>query len=162
MMACVADQIIAAPFAVLGSIGVIGQLPNLNRLLKSLQIDYELYTAGEYKRTLTLFGENTEKGREKFREEIEEIHALFKEFVVRHRCEVDIKRIATGEHWYGLKALELKLIDALRTSDDYLREAAQTTDLYEVTYLRRRSMSERLLSPAFKVLDRLYGSLGQR
>ncbi len=161
MMACVADRIIAAPFAVLGSIGVVGQLPNFNRLLKDHQIDYELHTAGEYKRTLTIFGENTEKGREKFRAEIEEIHALFKEFVMQHRREADIKKVATGEHWYGLKALELKLVDELRTSDDYLREAAQSADLYELTYLRRRSIIEKLLSPAFKALGRLHRPPGQ-
>lgn len=161
LMACVADRIIAAPFAVLGSIGVVGQVPNFNRLLKNHQIDYELHTAGEYKRTLTVFGENTEKGREKFREELEEIHALFKEFVMRHRAAVDIKQVATGEHWYGLKALELKLVDELKTSDDYLREAAQSADLYEITYLRRRSMIEKLLSPAFKALDRPGRPLGQ-
>lgn len=147
LMACVAQRIIAAPFAILGSIGVVGQMPNFNRLLKSHDVDYELITAGEYKRTLTLFGENTEKGREKFREEIEITHALFKDFVRTHRPDVDIERVSTGEHWYGLQALELKLVDAVRTSDDYLRDASATADLYELTYIRKRRGLERILSP---------------
>jgi serine protease SohB len=147
LMACVARRIIAAPFAILGSIGVVGQMPNFNRLLKSHDVDYELITAGEYKRTLTLFGENTEKGREKFREDIEITHTLFKDFVTTHRPDVDIERVSTGEHWYGLQALELKLVDAVRTSDDYLREAGAEADLYELTYIRKRRGLERILSP---------------
>lgn len=147
LMACVAQRIIAAPFAILGSIGVVGQMPNFNRLLKTHDVDYELITAGEYKRTLTLFGENTEKGREKFREDIEITHALFKDFVRTHRPDVDIERVSTGEHWYGLQALELKLVDAVRTSDDYLRDASATADLYELTYIRKRRGLERILSP---------------
>ncbi|MGH8585098.1 MAG: protease SohB [Gammaproteobacteria bacterium] len=148
LMACVAGRIIAAPFAILGSIGVVGQMPNFNRLLKGHDVDYELFTAGEYKRTLTLFGENTEKGREKFREDIEITHALFKDFVRSHRPDVDIERVSTGEHWYGLQALDLKLVDAVRTSDDYLRDASATADLYELTYIRKRRGLERILSPA--------------
>jgi serine protease SohB len=146
LMACVARRIIAAPFAILGSIGVVGQMPNFNRLLKSHDVDYELITAGEHKRTLTLFGENTEKGREKFREDIEITHTLFKDFVRTHRPDVDIERVSTGEHWYGLQALELKLVDAVRTSDDYLREAGAEADLYELTYIRKRRGLERILS----------------
>jgi len=148
LMACVAQRIIAAPFAILGSIGVVGQMPNFNRLLKTHDVDYELITAGEYKRTLTMFGENTEKGRQKFREDIEITHALFKDFVRTHRPDVDIERVSTGEHWYGLQALELKLVDAVRTSDDYLRDASATADLYELTYIRKRRGLERILSPA--------------
>lgn len=147
LMACVARRIIAAPFAILGSIGVVGQIPNFNRLLKSHDVDYELITAGEHKRTLTLFGENTQKGREKFREDIEITHTLFKDFVRTHRPDVDIERVSTGEHWYGLQALELKLVDAVRTSDDYLREAGAEADLYELTYIRKRRGLERILPP---------------
>ncbi len=147
LMACAAERVIAAPFAILGSIGVVGQMPNFNRLLKSHDVDFELITAGEYKRTLTMFGENTEKGREKFREDLEITHALFKDFVRTHRPGVDIERVSTGEHWYGLQALDLKLVDAVRTSDDYLREASAEADLYELTYIRKRRGLERLLSP---------------
>ena len=146
MMACVANRIIAAPFAIIGSIGVVAQLPNFNRLLKNLDVDFEQITAGEFKRTLTLFGENTEKGREKFRENIEEAHQLFKAFIVEQRGQVDIDRIATGEHWYGKRALELKLVDELRTSDDYLYEAAQSERVYAVSYQYRKSWLGKFLS----------------
>ena len=157
MMACVADRIIAAPFAVLGSIGVVAQLPNFNRLLRQHNVDFELHTAGQYKRTLTLFGENTEEGRAKFREEIEEAHQLFKQFVRDNRPQVDIEQVATGEHWYGRRALELKLVDALQTSDDYLLAAAKERDIFEVHYKARQPLPERLLQGLTKVWKRAQG-----
>jgi serine protease SohB len=144
LMACVANRILAAPFAVVGSIGVVGQLPNFNRLLQRMNVDYELHTAGEFKRTLTLFGENTEAAREKFREELEETHRLFKHFVATHRPQLDLDGVATGEHWFGSRALELGLIDALQTSDDYLLEHAPKAELVELRFRRRPRLSERL------------------
>ncbi|MBT8436724.1 MAG: protease SohB [Woeseia sp.] len=144
MMACVANKILAAPFAILGSIGVIAQLPNFNRLLKKHDIDFELITAGEYKRTLTLLGENTEKGREKFIEEIEDIHLLFKEFVTQHRPGLDIDRVATGESWFGQRALDLGLVDDLITSDEYITRACEEADVFEVRYVERKPLPERL------------------
>ncbi len=138
MMACVADRIIAAPFAVLGSIGVVAQLPNFNRWLKEKNIDFEQLTAGEYKRTLTLFGENTERDRQKVREEIEDTHALFKEFIARHRAGLEIDKLATGEHWFGARAVELGLVDELRTSDDYLLAASADRNVYEISYAGKK------------------------
>ncbi len=158
MMACVADRILAAPFAIVGSIGVVGQLPNFNRALKNHDIDFELITAGEYKRTLTVFGENTEKGRAKFRQDIETTHGLFKDFVRRHRAAVDVDKVGTGEHWYGIQALDLKLVDAVRTSDDYLSEQSLEADLYQLRYVRRRSAPEWLLGSAAEGLARVFGS----
>ncbi|HEX4896198.1 MAG TPA: protease SohB [Solimonas sp.] len=144
MMACVADRILAAPFAVLGSIGVVAQIPNFNRLLKRHDVDLELHTAGEYKRTLTLFGENTEAGRAKFREELQETHDLFKAFVAEHRPQLDLARVATGEHWFGARALELKLVDHLQTSDDYLLQRLADADLYELRHRKHHRLGERL------------------
>jgi serine protease SohB len=146
MMACVADRIMAAPFALVGSIGVVGQLPNFHRWLKNNSVDFEQFTAGEYKRTLTIFGQNTDKGRQKFQEEIEETHQLFKNFIKEHRIHVDLAQVATGEHWYGAQALELNLIDEVRTSDDYLMQASQNADIYEVTYKGKKPLLARLLS----------------
>lgn len=155
LMACVADHIIAAPFAIVGSIGVVAQLPNFHRLLNKNEIDFEQFTAGEYKRTVTLFGENTDKGRQKLQEEIEETHGLFKEFVSTHRSVLDIPQVATGEHWYGTQALELKLVDELRTSDDYLLEASQTTELFEVNYASKKPLMAKLLATGDSLLQRL-------
>lgn len=146
LMACVADRIIAAPFAIIGSVGVIAQLPNFNRLLKKMAIDFEQMTAGEFKRTLTLFGENTDKDRHKFQEEIEDTHQLFKDFVLENRPNIDLETIATGEHWYGKRALALNLVDELRTSDDYLCAEAEKADLFGVSYIRRKGLMERLFS----------------
>jgi serine protease SohB len=144
MMACVADQIIAAPFAIVGSIGVVAQIPNFNRLLRKHDIDLELHTAGEHKRTLTMFGENSEAGRAKFREEIQATHELFKRFIADNRPGLDLASVATGEHWYGTQALDLKLIDKLDTSDDYLLARIQDADVYELHYRRRKALSERV------------------
>ncbi len=161
MMACVADRIVAAPFAVLGSIGVVAQVPNVNRLLKKHDIDYEIVTAGPWKRTLTVFGENTEAGREKFRQEIEETHNLFKDFVHLHRPALDMEAVATGEHWYGTRALELGLCDEIRTSDDWLLARAPTADLLEVKVTTARSVGDRLGRLGAALLDRVVGKIQQ-
>lgn len=144
MMACVADRIIAAPFAVVGSIGVVAQLPNFHRLLKKNDIDVELHTAGAYKRTLTMFGENSEAAREKFLAELEDTHALFKAFVGDNRPQVAVADVATGEHWYGTRALALKLVDQIKTSDDYVLEHVRDHAVYALRYRRRRTLRERL------------------
>ncbi|HEX5045887.1 MAG TPA: protease SohB [Gammaproteobacteria bacterium] len=154
LMACVGDHLIAAPFAVVGSIGVVAQLPNFHRLLEEKGVDYEMLTAGRFKRTLSMFGKNTDEGRDKLQQEIDEVHELFKSQIREHRPQVDLDKVATGEHWYGIRALELKLVDELRTSDDFLREAAKERDVYAVSYKRRRSLPERMLSGAETLLSR--------
>ena len=155
LMACVADRLIAAPFAIIGSIGVLAQLPNFNRLLEEKGVDFEQVTAGRYKRTLTVFGKNTDEGREKLRQEVEDVHELFKAEIARYRPQVDLDRVATGEHWHGIRALELKLVDELRTSDDVLLEAAKQRDLYHLVYKRRRALPERVLGGVESLLERL-------
>ena len=144
LMACVADRILAAPFAIIGSIGVVAQLPNFNRLLKKHDVDFELHTAGEYKRTLTLFGENTAEGRAKFQEMLEDAHGLFKSFLADNRPQVDLAQVATGEHWFGARAQTLQLVDEIRTSDDFLLERSKDRDLWQVRYKRHRGVVERL------------------
>lgn len=155
MMACIADRILAAPFAMLGSIGVVAQLPNFNKLLKKHDVDYEMLTAGEYKRTLTLFGENTDKGREKFQQDLENIHALFKVFVSRYRPALDIDKVATGEVWFGSDALERALADSLTTSDEYLSRRAADSDVYELHYVMRKGLQERVAAGMSSSADRL-------
>lgn len=143
MMACVADKIVASPFAVLGSIGVVAQLPNFHRLLKKHDIDYEVLTAGEHKRTLTVFGENTDKGRKKFQEDLEDTHGLFKQYVAERRPQVEIDHIANGDIWFGQRALDVALIDELMTSDQYLIEACDEAEVFLVSYERQLSLSEK-------------------
>jgi len=154
MMACVANKIIAAPFAILGSIGVVAQLPNFHRLLKKNDIDFEMFTAGEYKRTVTMFGENTVKGREKFVEDLEDTHVLFKEFVSEHRPQVDIATVATGEIWFGRRAQAVNLIDELQTSDEYLLAQVETADIFEVEFTVKKSLPEKLGMAAQAVVER--------
>ena len=156
LMACVAERIIAAPFAVIGSIGVLAELPNFHRLLERYGVDFELHTAGDYKRTLTLFGENTEEGRQKLREQLEETHRLFKSFVTTYRPALDLARVATGEYWHGQRAVELGLVDAIQTSDDYLLAASAEMDLLKLKYSARKKPIERLLSSIQGRLDRAF------
>ncbi|WP_025474316.1 protease SohB, partial [Yersinia pestis] len=155
MMACVADRIICAPFAIIGSIGVVAQIPNFHRLLKKNDIDVELHTAGEFKRTLTLFGENTEQGREKFREDLNETHLLFKQFVQQQRPSLDIDAVATGEHWFGTQAKEKGLVDAIGTSDDLLIAEMDNHEVIGVRYSHRKRLIERFMGSATESVDSL-------
>ena len=145
----------AAPFAILGSIGVVAQVPNFHRLLERFDIDFETLTAGKYKRTLTLFGENTEEGRAKFMEDITRIHDQFKAHVARHRPKLDIERVSTGEIWSGDDALALSLADELATSDEYLVRAAESREVLLVDWSRKRSLAERFSRGASAFVERL-------
>ena len=156
LMACVADKIIAAPFAIVGSVGVLAQIPNFHRVLEKHNIEYQEFTAGEHKRTVGMFSEPTEKGKAKLMEEIHDIHNLFKDFVKQNRSQLDIDSIATGEHWYGTRALELNLVDELRTSDDYLLEASKEADIFEVKYVKKESFSERLQPTFAKMVETVF------
>lgn len=144
MMACVADEILAAPFAIVGSIGVIAQIPNFNKILKKNDVEFEQITAGEFKRTLTLFGENTDKAREKFRDEIEETHGLFKTFVSTQRPSLNIDLVATGEHWFAMQAIDKGLVDVIKTSDDALLEQQSERQIYKVKYKVKKGLSDKL------------------
>jgi serine protease SohB len=162
MMACVADRIVAAPFSIIGSIGVVAQIPNFNRLLKRNNIDVELHTAGQYKRTLTLFGENTEEGREKFQEDLNETHQLFKDFVQQMRPSLDLDKVATGEHWYGRQALDLGLIDEIGTSDALIINHMDRFTVLGVHYARKRKMMDRFTNSASLAAERLILKIWQR
>jgi serine protease SohB len=156
LMACIANKILAAPFAIIGSIGVIVQLPNFNRFLKEKHIDFEQLTAGDFKRTLTMFGHNTEEGREKMKQEIEEIHQLFKNVIHEHRPRIDIQQVSTGEHWLGTQALELKLVDEIKTSDDYLLSKSQDANLYEISYEVKKSFSQKFSSAVALIKQQIF------
>ncbi len=159
LMAAVADRILAAPFAVIGSIGVIAQIPNVHRLLKKHDVDVELLTAGKYKRTLTVLGENTDEGRQKFVEELEDVHALFQEYVGERRPSLDMAEVATGEVWYGDRALARHLVDELITSDEYLARACDERDVFEVRWVEHKKPIERLMAQAEVSLGRLVDRL---
>ncbi|MDA0681186.1 MAG: protease SohB [Proteobacteria bacterium] len=158
LMACVANKILAAPFAILGSIGVIAQIPNFSRLMDKRGIDFEQVTAGKYKRNVTMFGKNTDEDRAKLKEELEDVHALFKDAVARYRPNLDLDRIATGEHWYGTRALEMGLADELKTSDELLAELAKDHDLYRLSYKIKLPLQKRLMASADAVFERVESS----
>ena len=156
LMSCVATKIVAAPWALVGSIGVIAQMPNINKLLKKNLVDFEMHTAGEFKRTLTVFGENTEEGRNKFKSELEDLHIIFKDFVKDNRPEIDTSVVATGEVWQGERALEVGLIDEIGTSDDYLVTLSKKFKLFEIEYIEKKNLSERFAFAAETFLNRTF------
>ena len=153
MMACIGSEIIAAPFAVVGSIGVVAQVPNFNRLLKEHHVDFELYTAGQFKRTVTMFGENTPEGKAKFEEELQQTHELFKHFVEKYRPQLNMEKVATGEHWYGRDALDLNLVDKLQTSDEYLLGLLPQHDVYVIQTRRKPTLGEKIGLQAAQIAD---------
>lgn len=144
LMACTANKIISAPFAIVGSIGVVAQVPNFNKLLKKNQIEYNEYTAGEYKRTVSMFGEITAAGEAKFKDQLEQTHVLFKSFVLRNRPALKIEEVATGEYWYGEQAISLGLVDQIQTSDDYLLSRKDSHEIVRVATLHKKKLAEKL------------------
>ena len=162
LMAAVANRVIAAPFAVVGSIGVVAQIPNVHRLLKKKDVDVEVITAGKYKRTLTVFGENTEEGRQKFIEDMEDLHTLFQEFVADKRPALDLDKVATGEAWYGQRAIDLNLVDEIMTSDEYLMKKCADSDVFEIRWTEPQKPLEKLLAQVESSVDRLAGLLFHR
>lgn len=161
MMACVADKIISAPFAIIGSVGVVAQIPNFNRLLKKLNVDFEELTAGEFKRTITMFGENTDNARDKFKSELNETHGLFKEFVSENRPSLDVPKIATGEHWFGKKALSLGLVDEIGTSDEYIMDNIKNTKVLLVEFTKKKSFSDKFSQAASITVEVVLNKLVQ-
>ncbi len=155
LMACVATKIYAAPFAILGSIGVLAQIPNFHRLMDEHGVEFEQITAGKHKRTVTMFGKNTDEDRAKMKEEIEDVHTLFKSAIIKYRPDLDLDTVATGEHWYGTRALELGLADEIKTSDEYLAELVDERDLYQVAYRIKQPLQKRLMGGADAVLEKV-------
>ena len=153
MMAAVADRILAAPFSVIGSIGVVCQIPNFNRLLDKSSIDYEQITAGEYKRTLTVFGKNTEEGRDKMQADIDITHDLFKQHIHQQRQQVNIDQVSTGEHWYASQAIDMKLVDQLQTSDDYLLSLKDQHQLIKIHYAMKTPKLKQLCQQAARLIS---------
>lgn len=144
MMACLADRLVAAPFAIIGSIGVLVQLPNFHKVLQKYDVDYEMISAGEYKRTLTTFGEITQKSRDKVQEDVETIHDIFKSWVKEHRPSVEIDKVATGETWLGIQAKERYMVDDIKTSDEYIIDACKQADVFEIEYEFQKTIQDKL------------------
>ncbi|WP_413291325.1 protease SohB [Bdellovibrio sp. HCB337] len=163
LMSCTANKILCAPFAIVGSIGVVAQIPNFHRVLKKHDVDYKEYTAGEFKRTVSLLGEITDKGEEKFKEQLEATHRLFKSFVQKNRPQLDVAKVATGEYWYGEDAKNLGLVDEIRTSDDYLLSQSDTNQILKISFAKKQKLADKLsnvlgkaaYSAVLKVVDDL-------
>ena len=162
MMACVANKIVASPFAIIGSIGVIAQVPNFNRLLKNKGVDFEQQTAGDYKRTVTMFGKNTDKDRKKLKEQLEDIHILFKDFIKKNRKNLDVDKVSTGEYWYGKDALDLKLIDKILTSDEYIISLKDSFQIIQIKYKPAKSISDKLSKLSSNLYSKFFQKIEQK
>ena len=162
MMACVANKIISSPFAIIGSIGVLAQVPNFNKLLKNKGVDFEQHTAGNYKRTVTMFGENTDKDREKLGEQLEDIHMLFKDFIVSQRKNVDIEKVATGEYWYGKSALDLNLVDQIMTSDEYILSMKDRFDIIHIKYKPSKTFADKFAKVSSSLSGKIVSAFSQK
>ena len=162
MMACVANKIISSPFAIIGSIGVLAQVPNFNKLLKNKGVDFEQHTAGNYKRTVTMFGENTDKDREKLGEQLEDIHMLFKDFIVSQRKNVDIEKVATGEYWYGKSALDLNLVDQIMTSDEYILSMKDKFDIIHIKYKPSKTFADKFAKVSSSLSGKIVSAFSQK
>lgn len=168
MMACVADKIVSAPFAIVGSIGVVSQLPNFHDFLKKHDIAVELFTAGEYKRTVTMFGKNDDDDRAKYQEDLNRIHELFKNHIKEYRPDLDIDKLATGEIWFGSDALALGLVDELGTSDAYLLERMKYHDVFVLntrtkpTLAEKLGLSEQVSAKVGQMLGDVFSSVGEQ
>ena len=159
MMACVCNKIVSSPFAIIGSIGVVAAIPNFHKVLKKNNVDYELHTAGEYKRTITMFGETTPAGRKKFKEHLEDIHILFKDHIKKFRPNLDMKKIATGETWEGVKALEVGLVDEISTSDQYLLNLSKKHEIFEISYITKQNLQDKFSFFITNTVTKLVSSL---
>ncbi len=159
MMACVCNKIVSSPFAIIGSIGVVAAIPNFHKVLKKNNVDYELHTAGEYKRTITMFGETTPAGRKKFKEHLEDIHILFKDHIKKFRPNLDMKKIGTGETWEGVKALEVGLVDEISTSDQYLLNLSKKHEIFEISYITKQNLQDKFSFFITNTVTRLVSSL---
>jgi len=162
LMSCVAHQIIASPFAIIGSIGVVAQVPNFNKLLKKYDVDFKEYTAGDYKRTVSLFGEITEKGEAKFKEQLEATHVLFKDFVGQFRPQLNLAEVATGEYWYGQQAIAKKLIDKIQTSDDYILNKIKTHQVIKISFEKKPTLSDKLSGALSKAFEMAFSRIVQK
>lgn len=162
LMACTANKVLASPFALVGSIGVVAQVPNFNKLLKKYDVDYKEYTAGDYKRTVSLFGEITEKGEAKFKEQLEATHDMFKSFVGRYRPKLDLAKVATGEYWYGETALKLGLVDEIKTSDQYILEKIATHQVVRITFENKPTLSDKLSEVLTKSVTTIFTQLAEK
>ncbi len=162
MMACLGDRIVSAPFAIIGSIGVLVQLPNFHRILKKNDIDFETISAGEFKTTLTTFGEITQKGRDKVKEDVEDMHEIFKKWVKDHRPSVDIAKISTGETWVGMQAKERYMVDEIKTSDEVILQACEAGDVFEVEYVQKQTLQHKLSSIFKGMLGSTLDELAER
>jgi serine protease SohB len=150
MMACVADKIICSPFAIIGSVGVVSEFLNFYDILKGLGINYHQYTAGKYKRTISILGRITDEGESKFKEDLNDMYLLFKEHVARHRKNLDIEKIATGEHWSGINALGINLVDEILTSEEYIINSIKNNkEVLKITYIGNRKSFTQQLTDSF-------------
>ncbi len=125
-MACTATpgRLYVAPFAVVGSIGVIGQSINIHKVLEGWGVTPLVFRGGKDKAPLGLIGEVTDESIAKVQDMVDTIHTAFKHHVAAARPIISdrIDELATGDIWLGINAVEVGLADRVVTSDEYIGE----------------------------------------
>jgi ClpP class serine protease len=128
MIASQANQIIAAPFAVVGSIGVMLEGLNIHEALKSYGVKPLSLKAGDMKNPITTWGEISDKDLKLKLQDLDESHQDFIELCRSTRPELDPK-VCNGRVMSGEKALESGMTDRILTSEEYIFEKMSEGDL---------------------------------
>lgn len=120
MAAVVSDEIIAAPFAMVGSIGVVANVMIYEELLKNIGIQTNVYTSGDSKRTVVPSRVPNAEEEAKLEAQLEEIHSRFKDHVLSFRPDIDEDKVFTGQAFLAADAINFGLVDKIGTSDELL------------------------------------------
>ncbi len=144
LMALPADRILAGPFAIVGSVGVVAGIPNVKRLLEEKGVSYRLFVAGDKKRVVHFADDDGPEVREYMDEKLAGIHTQFLQAVEKHRGDrVKLDEVRSGDHWSAEESVEkgLGLVDELQTSAEYLLERNREVALVMIE--RRVDITER-------------------
>lgn len=151
MAACVANHVVAAPFAYIGSIGVVSEMPNFNQILSDNGINIEQHTAGKSKRTVTPLGKITDEDRNEFKKKLERIHRSFINHVSHYRNINDADEnknsiIFSGDYWIAEETVELELglVDEISTSQEFLLDKMKEYNIIEITFQENKTKKSKL------------------
>ncbi|KZX82185.1 hypothetical protein A3715_00045, partial [Oleiphilus sp. HI0009] len=165
MMAAVGDRIIASPTSMLGSIGVIMEVPNFYNLLDRAGVQFHQFTAGKHKRLVSMTNKIGDAAKDQINQDLEKSHELFKNHVHTYRNSVNLESVSHGDVWSAKYCLDNKLVDDLMTSEAYLFDRASRANIFHISWDVERSFSDKLSSFAaqasINTLDKValhYGS----
>ena len=161
MLACAADEIVADPFSIVGSIGVVSAGFGFNRVIDKLGIDRRVYTAGTRKVMLDPFQPEKAEDVERLKAIQQDVHAAFSGLVKQRRGDVltgDEETLFSGEFWAAPQAQELGLVDSIGEVRSFLRARYGEKVLTPVIEQRAGFLGRRV--PGLTALDAGAGAAG--